>query len=270
MRWFGLWVMAAGVWAGGAARGQDATPADGRELLGLLVSGTPANPGSANLFWSAAPDATRAAAAGGVVSLGAHPLTAGWAQLVLGQKPPAAGDTDLPLDVGMTGGRASSFAGGGFAGGAGGGPAPAAGGGSGGGGGGGGGGGSRGGGGAKAARADGLPLLSAATPALMDAASVPAGPGSPVVSLTATDGGAVETPDVGSLPPGADKGGPSAGLADGTGVVPGDPPVGEPGPGGGPGGPGSVVGTPEPGTLLLAALGAAAVLARRRRANPER
>jgi len=261
MRRFGLWLIAAGVWAGGAARGQEAAPADGRELLGMLVSDAPANPDSANLFWAVAPDPARAAAAGGVVSLGAHPLTAGWAQLVLGRRP-AAEDSGLPVTVGMAGGQVS-IGGGRPAGGAGGGPAPPPGGGSGGGGGGGGGGGR--GGGSSAARADGLPLLAAATPALVDAAAASAMPAA-VASLTAPDGGAGSTPDAGAGAPGSDGGlvngggtGPVAGGADlpTTEVAPGSPP-------------GGLVGTPEPGTLLLAAVGVAAVLGRRRWAHPGR
>src|SRR5262245_15833614 len=97
MRRMGIVTAVVAACLNGLASGQDTFQANPGDLVGLL-----GRPKSTGRFWSAAPGDVQAATAGGLVSLGAHPLTAGWAQLALGERE-QAGERDLPVAIGVSG-----------------------------------------------------------------------------------------------------------------------------------------------------------------------
>ncbi len=279
------WGLVATVVIGGvgglpAAKGQDAS-APGRVILALFVAGDSGGPTSREFFWANAPDDVRALAVGQAVSLGANPLTAGWVQLTVNGQPTAMpSPADPPLPVSLTGGPVV------FSGGAVRPPAglpqlpAAAGGGS--------GGGAVGGG----AAAKPVPSGSSGLPMLGLGVRIPDGdtPGEAAFTLRNPDGSliggaSVPVPAGGwwSLAVGSQDSLPTGGASGVTaeplpatdplaGVTPPPPPLTPPPPpptdgnGGGGGGDtgGGMPTTPEPGTVLLAGIGAVAVLGWRR------
>ncbi len=242
MRRFGILTIAAGVWVGGVAHAQDASP----EARGAVVGG----PGALNSSVSAD------------------------AEL---QPPPPPPGPDLPVAIGNSAGLATFQPGGGKPSGGGGAPSsPNGGRGMGNRGGGGGSGG--GGGGASAPKTSGLPLLPAQSQSLTNTDTGTTNPdeaqpsvggqqGSmPTASFFPPPPSPVDNPGPINPPPppplGSDSG---SGNPPGPIVTDPEPPPG-PGPGGGSdGNPPPVVGAPEPGTLVLAGIGGLAAMGWRRR-----
>ncbi|OWK38003.1 hypothetical protein [Fimbriiglobus ruber] len=266
-RWFG--VAAAGiVWvAGPDARAQTPDkPGVGSNLLDLMLTGNQTTPANKKTFWITASPAERATAVAEFVATGSHPLTAGWVHLETRKNDFSNPANAPPMFFGPNGGNPVAF-GGVRPSGAGGGGGPGSGG--------SGGGGS----GSSPSSSSGTSSAASQTPTSSSATAQPAASttGTPALGL----GSLATTPPANTLTsnnPSTTTTGTGTGSTGSTGAGGGStssgggsPPTGG-GFGGGDSGTGtppvgtvtSPVNAPEPGTLVLAAAGCAALVGVRR------